>query len=223
MKEIDAQKSAVLWLRIIYPLWAAIGMFSLMYVPSTLIDKSNPELTVNNILNNELLFRMGISGSLITQLFSIPVVYFLFKLFYKSFKEATLLIAVFTFLGMPIAMLSTAQLLVVFDVINDPIEVVNALKLNTHGTLIATIFWGLWLLPLGYMVIKSPLFPRVIGWLLILAGVGYSVAAFMYFLDINGLFVDILDYLTFGEVVWMLWVMVMGARWSKLDANPSIF
>ena len=46
-------------------------------------------------------------------------------------------------------------------------------QLHGHGYLIAQIFFGLWLLPLGYLVYRSGFFPRVLGVLLMLGCVGY--------------------------------------------------
>lgn len=221
MNEITQQKNAVTWLRIIYPLWAALGMFSLLYVSSELIDLENPQLTVDNITSNEFLFRLGIAGSLLTQLFVIAAVWFLYKLFYTDYKDATILVAIFALVGIPIDMLSTANELVVLEVLDQPDQVVHLLQQSRKGTAIATIFWGLWLLPIGYMVIKSPLFPRVIGWLVILAGAAYTIMAFASFLGIKGLFIDVLDYLTFGELIWMLWVMILGAKWKALEIKPN--
>ncbi|SNT23909.1 protein of unknown function [Ekhidna lutea] len=218
MHTLQEQKNAVTWLRIIYPLWAVLGMFSLLYVPSQLIVLSDPELTASNIMANEMLFRLGIAGSLITQLFSVAAVWFLYKLFYSTYRDATILMAIFAFLGIPIAMLSTADQLMVLEVLDQPDQVVSLLKQSSRGTIIATIFWGLWLLPQGYMIIRSPLFPRIIGWFMILAGAGYTISAFAYFLGIKGSLMDVLDYLTFGEVIWMLWVLIMGARWKTLDS-----
>ena len=217
MHTLPQQKNAVKWLRILYPLWAVLGMFSLLYVPSQLIVLSDPELTASNILTDEMLFRLGIAGSLITQLFSVAAVWFLYKLFYDAYKDAVLLMAIFAFLAVPIAMLSTADQLMVLEVLDQPDQVVSLLKQSSSGTIIATIFWGLWLLPQGYMIISSPLFPRVIGWFMILAGAGYTISAFAYFLGIKGILIDVLDHLTFGEVIWMLWVLIMGARWKALN------
>ena len=216
MEILNQQKNAVKWLRIIDPLWAVVGMFSLMYVPSQLIDVSNPQLTASNIASNELLFRLGIVGSLITQLFSVGTIWFLFQLFYEDFKGACHLMAAFTFLGIHIDMMSTANQLAVLEVLNSPDQVILFLKLNSRGTMIATIFWGLWLLPLGYMIIKSPLFPRLIGWVVIAAGVGYTFNAFAYFLNIKGVVTEVMEYLTFGEVLWMLYVLILGARWKMI-------
>jgi len=217
MKDLIKQKQAVTGLRIVYPLWAVVGMFSLLYVPSTIVDKTDPQLTVENIINNETLFRLGISGSLITQLLSLVALWFLYRLFYQSYKEAFVIMAVFNFIGMPIAMYSNTQLLSVFDVLENPDQVMFLLSHNVNGTSIATIFWGLWLFPMGYMIIKSPLFPKLIGWLVVIGGVGYTVSAFAYFMGYKGALLEIMDYLTFGELIWMIWILIMGARWKNLE------
>ena len=44
--------------------------------------------------------------------------------------------------------------------------------LHRHGVLVAKIFFGLWLLPLGYLVARSGRFPRVLGILLMTVGCG---------------------------------------------------
>jgi len=219
MTDITQKKYAVTWLRFIYPLWAAIGIFSLLYVPSELIDLgSNPELTINNIKENEWLFRLGLTGKLITQLFSIATVWFLYKLFYSEYKDAMSLTAIFAFIGIPIDMLSTANELMIPDMLNQQDQVIYLLQQSRKGTSVAVIFWGLWLLPLGYMIIKSPLFPRVIGWLVVVAGAAYTLMAFANFLGIKeGPIMAAMNYLTFGELIWMLWVMIVGARWKAVE------
>ena len=45
-----------------------------------------------------------------------------------------------------------------------------------------TVFFGLWLLPLGYLVVRSGWFPKVIGALLIVGCFGYLVDTFATFL-----------------------------------------
>lgn len=217
MNNLAQQKNAVKWLRIIYPCWAILGVFSLLYVPSELIDKTNPELTVANLLEQDTLFRISIVGRLIAQLFSIAAVWFLYKLFYDSFKDLTILTAIFAFIGMPIAMVSVLFEVAALDVLDNASQVMIYLNLAKYGTIIASIFWGLWLLPLGFMIIKSPLFPRIIGWVVVAAGVGYTLSAFAYFLGAEGILLEVLDTLTIGEMVWMIWVMILGAKWKALE------
>ncbi|MFK7952627.1 MAG: DUF4386 domain-containing protein, partial [Ekhidna sp.] len=115
-------------------------------------------------------------------------------------------------------MLSISNKMAVLDMLDSPDQVIALLNQETYGTVVATIFWGLWLLPQAYMVIKSPLFPKIMGWFLILAGAAYTLSAFLYFLGFKGSVVlEVLDLMTMGEVIWMLWVMIMGARWKKLE------
>ena len=73
-------KQIVNYLRIMYPAWMIVGMFSLLYIPSLIIGENASE-TANNIIQNETTFRLGIAAGLITQLFQIIVVLFLYKLF----------------------------------------------------------------------------------------------------------------------------------------------
>src|SRR5207302_11319947 len=52
---------------------------------------------------------------------------------------------------------------------------------QSNGLDINELFFGLWLLPLSYLVIKSRYFPRVIGVLLIIAGLSW-IAQFLVIL-----------------------------------------
>jgi len=102
-----SQQKAVTVLRLLYPIWAVVGLFSIMYVPATLIVPGDATTTANNIMDNDLLFRMGIVGSLITQLIFILVVLVLYKLFKSVNKNHALLMVIFALVGVPIAMLNT--------------------------------------------------------------------------------------------------------------------
>jgi hypothetical protein len=89
------------------------------------------------------------------------------------------------------------------------------LDLHRHGYLIAQIFFALWLLPLGYLVLRSGYFPRALGVLLMLGCAAYladivaiySAPGFeshlsVYFGSVAGL----------AEVSFLLWLLVKGAR-----------
>ena len=80
------------------------------------------------------------------------------------------------------------------------------------------LFFGLWLLPLSYLVIKSRYFPRVIGVLLIIAGFSW-IAQFLVILlapDLKGV-ISFLGVGTDGELVFIGWLLVRGAR----DPKPA--
>jgi hypothetical protein len=47
------------------------------------------------------------------------------------------------------------------------------LKIYDQGTFLASIFWGLWLLPFGLLVIKSKFIPKIIGIFLVIGCFSY--------------------------------------------------
>jgi hypothetical protein len=195
-----------------------------MYVPNTLIVPGDAATTANNIMTNGLLFRMGIAGSLITQLIHIVAVLVLYKLFETVHKNHAVLLVILGLVGVPIAMLNTLNRIAALLLLNgaDFIEVLGTdqlhaqmmffLNLNEQGIIIAGLFWGLWLFPLGHLVYKSGYFPKIFGILVTLAGFGYLLDSFTRFLSPNAIFLPILSILTFGEVLFMLWVLVKGAK-----------
>ncbi|NIO69732.1 MAG: DUF4386 family protein [Anaerolineae bacterium] len=69
-----SQRKAVTVLRILFPIWLVVGIFGIMYVPTTLIVPGDAAATANNLMANELLFNLGILSSLITQLIHIVFV-----------------------------------------------------------------------------------------------------------------------------------------------------
>jgi hypothetical protein len=98
------------------------------------------------------------------------------------------------------------------------------LNLNEQGVLIATVFWGLWLLPLGYLVYKSGYFPRILGVFLIIGGFGYLLDFFTHFLlpnraDYEAIFFPAIILLTFGEILFMGWIVLKGANLPEMKSS----
>jgi len=94
------------------------------------------------------------------------------------------------------------------------------LRLHTHGVLAVEIFWGLWLVPFGLLVMKSRFLPRVLGILLVVAGVAY-VAHSVLSLLLDGPRIILYERVTMlaraaGEFPIMLWLLIKGA-----DTRPA--
>src|SRR5207248_2377200 len=89
------------------------------------------------------------------------------------------------------------------------------LRLHTHGVLAVELFWGLWLVPFGLLVMKSRFLPRVLGILLVIAGVAY-VAHSLTSLLLDRPRIIVYERLTMlaragGEFPIMLWLLIKGA------------
>lgn len=89
------------------------------------------------------------------------------------------------------------------------------LRLHSQGFLIAQIFWGLWLFPMGYLVFKSGFLPRILGVLLMIGCFGYVIESFAAFLGYN---VSIIFFTSWGELLLLLWLLIKGVnveQWEK--------
>jgi hypothetical protein len=103
----------------------------------------------------------------------------------------TCLNMVFQFAGLRVA--TDASYTAAFGIAGSTALVLLLFDLQHYGYLIAQIFFGLWLVPLGYLAYTSGMFPRTLGGLLIVGGAGYLVGLLAVFLSpdlgekINGL------------------------------------
>ncbi|MEY5049549.1 MAG: hypothetical protein RLZZ175_2908 [Bacteroidota bacterium] len=212
-------KNTILSLRILYPLWAIVGMYSLLYVQGQLIHLNNPALTAQKIIENDFLFRTGIMGSLITQLLFVIIAWLLYKLFENVNKSASQWMVILAFVSIPITMLNEINQYAVLLNTGNITQMMFFINLHQFGMSIASIFWGLWLFPLGYLVYKSGYFPKWVGFALYIGGLGYLIAFIIKILFPS--LKPILSYtelFTFGEVVWMLWLSIAGVKKSQAIA-----
>jgi hypothetical protein len=209
-----------------------VSVFGMIYVPSALIVSGDAATTARNILASETLFRLGIVSSLLGQLVDTMWALVLYQLLKPVNKNMAVLMVIFLLLGVPIAMLnelnqfavlllsSGADYLRVFT--PGQLHALESLFLNLHdnGIKIAGLFWGIWLLPYGYLVFKSGFLPRFLGVLLIIGCFGYLIQSFVAFLAPN-LVMEIawLPVLTsWGELLLPLWLLIKGVnveQWEK--------
>lgn len=204
------------------------GMFSLAYVPKQLFAWNNPAKTYNNILNHETMFRLSLASSVLcyTAFIFLPVVlYYLLRS--VNGKIATIM-ALLAIISVPISLVNLQNkyhILTILDGLrqsNVPAgselhnQVMLYLNQYDNGILIATIFWGLWLLPFGYLVYKSDFLPKVLGILLMLGCFGYLINFFGNTLSGNYERLGVSQYIgllpAIGEIGTCLWLLFIGAK-----------
>jgi len=206
-----------------------LGLFSLKYVPSLLLVPGDAATTARNILANALLFRFGMVIDLIGQIILLLAALALYQLFKPVNKNMAGLMVIFNLLAIPITMLSELNNVAVLFLLSnadalkgftaDQVHTLMSLFLNLHdnGLSIAEIFWGLWLFPMGYVVFKSGFLPRILGILLMIACFGYLIDSLAALLFPN-LQVNILLFTTWGELFFILWLLIRGVnveQWEK--------
>ena len=212
---------------LLYFIVVATGIFSLAYVPSQ-IDAGDAATTVRNIVAHESLFRLGIVSSLVcyTAFLLLPLA--LYRLLSAHGRQAAVLMVALAAASVPfsfanivhrldvLALLGDAHYLRVFSSEQLQAQVVLSLQSYRHGILVSEIFWGLWLLPFGWLVFKSRLLPRALGVLLMLGCAGYLVDFLGRVLvpeyAASGLGGYVRLPASLGEIGTCLWLLVMGAR-----------
>jgi hypothetical protein len=219
-----ARISGILYLSLV-----PFSVFGLKYVPSITMVPGDAAATANNIMASESLFRFGIVSALIVQVIHIFLVLFLYKLLKPVNKNHAVLMVILALVGIPISMLSElnhfaallllsgADYLAVFTADHLQALVSLFLDLRLYGLVIAWIFWGLWLFPMGYLVFKSGYIPRILGVLLIIGGFGYLID-FATFVLLPNFDVRIGMTTGYGEIILGLWLLVKGVnveQWEK--------
>ena len=94
-------------------------------------------------------------------------------------------------------------------------------RLRTIGLDIALVFFGFHCIILGYLVLRSSFFPRVLGFLMAIGGLGYIANIFASVLP-HDMAVRIFPYIMLpagaAELLLSLWLVVIGvntAKWQK--------
>ena len=208
--------------------------FTLLYLPSRFIVSGDAAATASNIMASESLFRFGIVGNLFTFIANIFLALAIYQLLKVVNKNAASLMVILFLVGVPIAMLNEVTQLAVLRLLSgadyllkayttDQLQALVYLLIGLHdqGLLIAHIFFGLWLFPMGYLVFKSGFIPKIVGILLMIAGVGYVVQGFAAFL---GYSVNIILFTGLGELVFLLWLLIKGVnveQWNKRAAESA--
>lgn len=92
------------------------------------------------------------------------------------------------------------------------------------GEYVAGVFFGLWLLPMGYLAYASRLFPRALGALLVIGCFGYLGNTLARLLapplgaTLSPFFIT---PSAIAEVAMVLWLLVMGVRAPAAGASPA--
>ena len=219
----------------VYLSMAVTAPFSLIYVPRTLIVRGNASATANNILAHETLFRLGIVADLISSVIFIFLVLALYRLLsgvnktHASLMVALVLVSVavgFMNVLSNIAALTLfrgADFLAAFEKLQRDAVAMLFLGLHDQGLIVNEIFWGLWLLPFGVLVMISGFLPRILGVWLIINGFAYLAMSFTGLLlpQYEDMVSRVAFPALFGEIATMLWLLIKGAKVQPLAAAAS--
>ena len=171
----------------LYLLVGIFGGFAEGFVDPRVYAAGNAAATAGNVVANSELVRVGVVAHLLDGTFFVflaMTLYILLKHVHKSAARAMLVLvvlatgvtclnAVFEFEGLRVA--TDSSYATAFGTAGSNALVLLLLDTQHYGTLIAQVFFGLWLVPLGYLAYKSGMFPKWLGVVLIVGGACYLV------------------------------------------------
>lgn len=199
----------------LYLLVVLAGMFCLAWVPSQLGAAADAAARPG-------LFRAGIAAFLVMQVAFLLLPFALYRVLGDVDRGIATVMVVLAVVAVPIGMVAAmhqldalASLAPRTDTMVPGVSFAEAMQDSGRALRIASLFWGLWLLPFGWLVLRSARVPRVLGLLLVLGGIGYVANVF------GGLWPGysasgVADYIrlpaALGEIGSCLWLLLFGAR-----------
>lgn len=207
---------------------AVTAPFAEFLVYGKLVVAGNIDETVRGFLANEGLVLAGILAYLATFICDVLVAWALYVLLAPVNRSLSLLTAWFRLIYTAIALVALLKLVTVYRMLNTPAYLavfgsdtlhaeisllLNAFRYEWH---IGLVLFGIHLGLLGYLVWRSGYIPKILGILLIIAGVGwlaYCLSPYLYpDTDVGFLMI------TFsGELVFMLWLLIRGWKIRQPD------
>jgi hypothetical protein len=179
---------------LLYLIVGIFGGFAVGYVTPMLYVPGDAATTTGNVVANAGLVRFSVLADLLQAtvfVFLGMTLYLLLRHVHKNAATAmAILVAiaatimcldkVFQFAALRVA--EDASYAAAFGTAGANALVLLLLDMHHYGYLIAQIYFGLWLVPLGYLAYRSGMFPKALGVVLVVAGVSYVVDMLAAFL-----------------------------------------
>ena len=210
------------------------AVFSLQYVPRTLIVRGDAAATVDRIAASETLFRLGIVAELLAATIFIFTGLVLYRMFERVDRDQAMAMLILVLVSVPISFVGvlgeTAALALIGNVdllsaLGRPQRdalVLLFLNMHSYAIVVVGIFWGLWLFPLGLLVLRSGLALRFIGALLIPNAIAYVAVSLIALLapQYNSTASNLaLLPEALGEGSMLIWLFITGFRRPRLEVS----
>jgi hypothetical protein len=120
-----------------------------------------------------------------------------------------------------LTLIHKSNFLSVFEADQLHVRVLLHLHYYDNGILLASIFWGLWLFPFGYLVYNSGFLPKILGIFLMIGCFGYQIDFLgHYFMSDKYDAIGISNLVrlpgSLGELGICFWLLIMGVKEKRI-------
>jgi len=221
---------------LLYLIVVLTGFFSLAYVPSKLVVHGDPQATLERMAASEMLLRYGVASFLVEQVAFLFLAFALYRLLRAVDQVVATVMVLLVVTSVPLALMTVVERLNLLSLL-DRSDVTHAsdqllalarssFDAYSHGLLVTSLFWGLWLFPFGFLVMRSRLLPRVLGVFLMIGCAGYVVDVLCGIVLPGYGDMAMANYMTLpaaiGEIGSCLWLLLAGIRRTTSLPVPPV-
>lgn len=209
-------------------LLAISGIVGFMVLHPRVYD-ADPGQTLKNLVEGETFARLRLLSELVIIASQALTAIWFYRLFKGINEWAAVTTAVWGTVNAVAIMVSAMAMGVALGIapssyaLEDKVGWIDLLtRLISNAWGIGALFFGLWLLPMGYIVASSKRMPVWLGRTLLVGGAGYVISAFLKYAGVSGTWGGLLTIpASIGEF-WMIgYLLIFGIRPGSAGAAAS--
>lgn len=162
---------------LLYLALAVLGGWAQLRARGAVLVEGDAARTAANIVEHETLFRMGLVADILMATVFVMLGLVLHRMLHHAHERAATALLVFVSVGAGSILVNltfhVGALLAATRPGHSADLVLLLLEMHQQGYVLGGVFFGLWLLPAGYLACRSPLLPTWLGVLLIVASVAW--------------------------------------------------
>ena len=205
---------------------AITGMIGFLFLHSRIYVSDDPAKTLSNLKEFETLARMRLLFELLIVASQALAAVWFYKLFRNIQHDAAWALAAWGMMNAAAIMISAMAMGGALEVANSTVALNEKFIITQlfqqfikHAWGVGSLFFGLWLIPMGYIVVISQRMPLWLGRVLMLGGAGYILSTFISYMGITETWVGLLTIpATIGEFWMIAYLLIYGIR----PSNPKI-
>lgn len=211
-----------------YLLLAISGIMGFMVYHPQVYVTNDPEKTLSNLINNASVARMRLLFELVIIVSQALAAVWFYKLFISINKWAASVLCIWGTVNSVVIMVSAIAMNAAIDIasssqtVQEKTVLIQLLvNLIAYSWSIGGLFFGLWLLPMGYIVISSKRMPVALGYVLIAGGIGYLLQTFLNAAGVQHKLLNLLIMPATAGELWIVgYLLIFGIR-PAFNSNHS--
>ena len=200
---------------------AISGALGFMIFHPQIFVSNEPEKTLTNLTNLQSISRIRLLFELLIIVSQALTAVWFYKLFREIKAWAAWAVGIWGMMNSAAIMISAISMSSAIEIAKSStqtyqekivlIQLLGNLITNAWG--VGSLFFGLWLIPMGYIIVNSKRMPVWLGRILLIGGIGYLISTFIKYIVIDNPLLELLVVpATIGEF-WMIgYLLIYGIR-----------